>query len=620
MPVAEACHGERHYFAMTRERKVYIRPEVLRFTGESTVVYHLETMELTLDKLDWAEELHVDQDYVDLMRASGGQSSDVHFHVVYNNAGPRTDPEVVGYLTTISDKEGKESLSLYRGADGAEEYGKTGSRISVVDGDKVFLYDRGESTNPVSSFKTGSGSVYLPDPSAELAGELYQIDHEEKDTARTLSQELGELGADAGYQEALSSFYGIEGETALMRLDKEKGKLFDCWPEYMDLMKNDKEYRMLNLGNYVGGFAEGVLEGSLTGLIFEQGALYKMAGFTGIMAKFSPKVLKMISAPVWGKKVDDASEGTDSLEKLRKVERYREALFSNAHAAALVAIQPAILGPIASVTPGGAAVAFGGIFIAEELTGGIKDAGGHKTSVAIRREILSKYEDQGYDKRLFELIGLEEAVEGGVHMAGFGVGLAASIMAKEVVFPLSLAAMGMYFVGKTMWTCYSHKPDMRLDIMSDDFIHTAEGLKFDNGYVLDFASYSDEAGFAPMDKDVRIGRNPELGASFATIEKTEGDWGVIIKEPETVTDEGVRYKEKFWNKSFLPKLMGSRTVKETWDVNKDILLSRHGGEDNVGYMEMDDGTVVFGTEGFRKAVEEKGVPTYREQLEKELAR
>jgi hypothetical protein len=79
------------------------------------------------------------------------------------------------------------------------------------------------------------------------------------------------------------------------------------------------------------------------------------------------------------------------------------------------------------------------------------------------------------------------------------------------------------------------------------------------------------------------------------------EWGVIIKKPKDKALD-VLHTKKFWNKWLFRKLMGSRTLKESWSISKDLLISKYDPKHKYSYLELGEDRIAFGTEKFLKEV------------------
>lgn len=560
--------------------------------------HYVNSMEITLDNLEFAQELNISENYIDLMRSSGGLSCDSRFYVLYTQENIREDPEVQGYMTVLTDKDGETNLSLYKSVKDVEmDYMSEDTAIHRMGKSKAAIHNTYENEKPMTVFQTDNQVVYLPKSNTTITEDINKIGFSQIETDYTFLDQVAMLGGDVDYAERLGDFFGVENDDELYALEQHDESLWDVLPEFWDLMKRDPEYRRLTIGNYLGGVAEGLLEGTLTGLLFDAATLYGLASVTGYATKFTPKIMRMATAAMWGKAVDDAADDVDALEKLRGVERFREVVLSNTHAAAFVGMQKPILDGLLIGTLGiPPEAAFLGLLGVEELSGGIKDAGSQKTMVAIREELLSHYEEEGYDKKLFQLIGLEESMEGALHMGSFVGGMILAYTAKAMIWPVSLAGLGTYFLGKSLWTCHSHQNEITIDMMSNDYVPTEEGFKFDNGYVLDFEKVSENNELTPLDKELNIGHLRQLGSCYIVADHMDGDWGVAIKAPEEVE---VDHNRRLSDYRPLRWLASNKSLKESWKLGSDMLISKYAKSSDYAYEDLEDGTILFGTETYR---------------------
>ncbi len=571
------------------------------------MAYALDTIEITQDNQEWAERLGMDPAFEELLYASGGLKGDVHFNVLYSTDGPRSDPTIRGYLATFSSENGKESISLYKpvNSEEGEDAISAGDIESIrVGKNKAAFYGTSHETVPMNVMELNAPKVYTATKEQGVEDRLLDLLYKPIEGEQSLGGVMSGMGASDRYMESLSTFFETDRNTKVYAYEQEELGFFQKLGHYIDILKKDDEYRTLQISEVIGEGAEGMLNGLVTGLIFSQGAIYGLAGAMGIMSKFVPKVTMSLVAPIWGSKVDEARQKENSLEELRAVERVREVGFSCANGTFKVLMQPEVIKPLSKVVP--AAGALGTIFAAEQLTLAIKDAGSPKTQVAIREELIQnnpEYQKEGYDRELFQMIGTEETVSYATHMVGAGVGLGLSALFPEVVFPVSLGALGAWYVGKSLWTCYKHNPDVQFEVNATEHLPTANGIELDNGYTLDFEKVGEE-GLEPMEDLLKVNEVASKAKVKVSIDKAEGDWGVHIA-PRDGEEHELGHKRKLFDRGFLKHLLGNRTMKEQYNLDNEMFVQRFNKKVDLKTLELEDGTYLFGTEGYLKAYQDR---------------
>jgi hypothetical protein len=557
----------------------------------------LNIVELSLGKLDWAKDMNISQEYEDFIRNSGGLEKEVHFYVIYNEN--RKESGVRGYLTVFKDKESDISLSLYKGTDETIE-SPDFFQISRMDMNKAVVTKGQKNPIPEFALELSTEKVLTPYTTKELDDYLSRALYTKKSSAKTLREKIRDFGGDDKYAEKLAQFFDLDVDAPLTQYERESLSFFKRTKHYISLFKKDPEYRRLQIAEIIGEGSEGFVNGLLTGLIFKDGAVqYGISVFMGYVNKFVPKLGMSIFSPIWGNKVDRANEKTNRLEALRSVEREREVIFSCSNGFLKVAMRPEIIEFLKPYIP--PYLSFGTFFLAEQSTLAIKDAGAPKTSIAIREELIQNnpaHQMAGYDKELFQLIGTEESVMYATHALSAAAGIASYFLVPELSLWLSLAGMLGWVIGKTYWTCYKHNPQARIDIDSYDYFITEKGYNFNPGIRLDFQKVvSTDSGdyLEPLDDYVRVGKNMKQKSAYLEVDNYNGDWGVMIKPTEK---QEIKHKRKFLDRlGPFKKLLGRRTLKETWSIGKDIFVQKYDGKP-YSAVELSDGTFLFGTEKY----------------------
>ncbi len=364
---------------------------------------------------------------------------------------------------------------------------------------------------------------------------------------------IGELG----YSQQLKDYFGLSDEMGLEMYQLREKSFTERFQVFLDLLRDDPEYRVLKAGDVLGDVGAAVLLGVITPKLWEQGAAYGIAGTISSIGNIGSPLVGILGESFLGSVVDQARNSERPMESLKQVSLYTAGL-STVTAACYFGLHPEVIGAL-PLNPGHA---FLGLYATSVLSSGISGVMSGKANLAIHDQIINKGPNSTpeYSKNFFQIMGVEASLSRAIYLGSYTATVAAASAFPQVTIGMAGVGAALWAGSNFLFPLYRDKPEMEVTVEGGAYVHRGNSYVFDSGWEVEF----DGPGARLVQQD----------SSHFSISFEEGE--MRIKNPEAVSTRRRRRWKDYLPKFLKPEFLGE---KENWrldDGQEQVEISRYG--------------------------------------------